>query len=66
MTNPSGASWSADVDAGSREAVGSARTGTVRHAGTHNAAPLSLAAAVATMGLTARDDAQISHTRVTL
>lgn len=50
--------------AGSREAMRSACVGTVRHSGTYNAAPLSLATATATatMALIARDDAQTHST----
>lgn len=48
--------------AGSRAAMASAMTGTVRHAGTYNAAPLALAAANATMDLIEADDFAVYDT----
>lgn len=48
--------------AGTRAAMQSASIGSVRHAGTYNAAPLSLAAALATTDLIAENDAQVYRT----
>lgn len=48
--------------AGTSEAMASASTGTVHHAGTYNAAPLSLAAASATLELIANEDFAVYQT----
>ena len=48
--------------AGSRDAMGSVTSGAVKHAGTYNAAPASLAASLATIGVIAESEGDVYST----